>query len=158
MLFVMDRIQEDHQWMRSALVLAQEAALAGEVPVGAIIVDAYGVIKGKGRNCVEELSTQSEHAEVRALREAGKTQNNWRLSGMTLYVTLEPCMMCVSLAALSKIERIVFGAHSPRYGASLDIEGLLRLYRMQIRDITPGVLADESLHLLRDSFIKARKV
>jgi tRNA(adenine34) deaminase len=153
----MDRIQEDHTWMRQALTLAAEAAQAGEVPVGAVVVDAYGIIQGKGRNCVEALSTQSEHAEVQALREAGKAQNNWRLSGMTLYVTLEPCMMCVSLAALSKIERIVFGAYSPRYGASLDIEGLLRLYRMQIRDITPGVLADEALQLLRDSFTNARK-
>jgi len=153
----MDTRERDKILMRAALVCAREGLQAGEIPVGAVVADQYGNICGAGRNYVEANFFQGEHAEVVAIRTASQSRETWRLEGMTLYVTLEPCMMCVSLAALSKIERVVFGAYSPRFGASLDIDGVLRLYRMQIRNITPGVLADEALQVLRESFMKARE-
>lgn len=144
--------ERDLLFMSQALELAREALQRGEVPVGAVVVDPYGTVIGSGGNRVEELQSQTEHAEACALRNAGQCQQNWRLEGCTLYVTLEPCMMCVSLAALSRIERIVYGASSPRYGFSLDREGVLRLYTRQIKSIEAGVGMPEAAALLEDSF------
>lgn len=142
--------------MKHALVLARKGLEQGEIPVGAIVVDPFGSILGEGYNTVEADYSQAEHAEVRAIRAAGLACKNWRLSGCTLYVTLEPCMMCISLASLSRIERVVYGAPSPRYGFSLDREGALRLYTMQIKSIVAGVCSSESTLLLEESFIQAR--
>jgi tRNA(adenine34) deaminase len=147
----------DITYMAHALNLARKALDHGEVPVGAIVVDPFGSILGEGCNTVEADFSQLGHAEAGAIYLAGKHQKNWRLIGCTLYVTLEPCMMCISLAALSRIERVVYGASSPRYGFSLDREGILRLYTRQIKSIVAGVCASESAMLLEESFIQARK-
>lgn len=147
----------DMFYMQRALQLAREALADTEVPVGALVVDPYGQVLGEGRNRVEAYNSQSEHAEVIAIRAAGEQLKNWRLQGCTLYVTLEPCMMCISLAALSRIERVVYGAHSPRYGFSLDREGVLRLYTRQIKSLVSGVGEPEAALLLESSFIQARK-
>lgn len=157
LLGTMDRNAYDIQMMQRALQLAREAAEAGEVPVGALIVDPYGLVLGEGKNSVEQHYSQVEHAEIRAIRSSGKALSSWRLVGCTLYVTLEPCMMCVSLAALSRIERIVYGADSPRFGYTLDREGVLGLYTKQIRCITRGVCAAEASRLLHDSFAITRR-
>jgi len=148
--------QSDEQFMRQALEAARQGGLRGEVPIGAVVIGPHGAVMGVACNAVEERLSQAEHAEVRALRLAGERLGTWRLDGCTLYVTLEPCMMCISLAALSRIERIVYGAASPRFGYSLDREGVLSLYTRQIKSITSGVLADEAAQLLRDSFGEAR--
>lgn len=142
--------------MREALTYASTAASSGEVPIGAIVVDANGAIIGHGYNQVEGLYCQAEHAEVQAIRQASRSKKNWRLSGCVLYVTLEPCVMCMALASLSRVERVVYGADSPLFGYRLDKEGSLALYLKHIKGITSGVLADESAKLLRKFFFEKR--
>ena len=149
-------IEFDEQCMRQALVLARKASEIGEVPIGAVVVNPQGIIVGQGYNMVEAVQSQVEHAEVRALQMACKESNNWRLAGYTLYVTLEPCMMCISLASLSRCERVVFGATSPCFGYRLDKEGVLAQYTKHIKNITSGVLANESAKLLQDFFLQKR--
>lgn len=151
-------MEYDERFMQEALLLAGQAMEAGEVPVGALIVSPQGEILGRGYNGVEASKSQVEHAEVRAIQMACQKQNDWRLDGCTLYVTLEPCMMCISLVALSRIERVVFGAESPLFGFHLDKEGVLTLYTKRIKNITAGVLADEAAQLLRQFFQKKRMV
>jgi tRNA(adenine34) deaminase len=146
----------DETCMHEALGLARKAGMSGEVPIGALVVDVDGSIIGHGYNQVEGLRSQSEHAEVQALRQASQYKKNWRLIGCTLYVTLEPCVMCVALASLSRVERVVYGASSPVFGYRLDKEGTLALYLKHIKGITSGVLADESAKLLREFFSEKR--
>lgn len=143
---------KDIVYMQQALEQAQVAANHGEIPVGAIIVSPYGDVIGSGRNCVEQYHCQIHHAEARAIDEACTKLQTWHLDGCTLYVTLEPCMMCISLIALSRIERIVYGAESPFFGYHLDKEGVLSLYKRQIKNITSGILGDEATAMLKDFF------
>lgn len=149
--------QQDEFFMKQALKLAVRAGSKGEVPIGALVVSDNGQLMGQGYNRVEALGCQNEHAEVRAIRSACKRKTDWRLTGYTLYVTLEPCMMCVSLSALSRIERIVYGADSPLFGYRLDKEGVLALYTKHIKNITSHVLALESAALLKQFFKQKRK-
>lgn len=109
----MQQLEYDIHFMNEALVCAREALRLGEVPIGALVVSSHGHIVGSGYNLVEKNCSQSNHAEMRAIEQAGKKQGDWRLNGHTLYVTVEPCMMCISLCSLSRIERVVFGARSP---------------------------------------------
>ena len=102
--------------MEVALALARKALAKGEVPIGAIVVDPGGTIIGRGFNSVETRGCQCEHAEVRAIRQACKKIGDWRLEGCSLFVTLEPCLMCFGLIALSRIKNLYFGAHSPLFG------------------------------------------
>jgi len=106
----------DRAWMERALELAERAEAEGEVPVGAVVVDANGLL-GEGWNRNIGLCDPAAHAEILALREAGRRVGNYRLPGCTLYVTLEPCAMCVSAAIHARLERVVFGAHDPKTGA-----------------------------------------
>lgn len=144
----------DIYYMKRALELAQKAYAEGEVPIGSLIVSSQGEVLGQGYNMVEQFKSQLEHAELRAMREATLSINDWRLNHSTLYVTLEPCMMCISACALSRIERIVFGARSPLFGYQLDKEGVLELYTRQIKNITEGVLQREAAALLKRFFDK----
>lgn len=148
---------DDLYYMNLALKQARKAARQDEIPVGAVIISPYGELVGTGYNQVEKKQCQREHAEVRAISQATKKQKDWRLDGCTLYVTLEPCMMCISLIALSRISRVVYGAPSPVFGYNLDKEGVLALYTRQIKNITSGVAAEESAALLRDFFKKKRE-
>ncbi len=150
-------LEADEFFMRRALKLALRAKSEGEVPIGALVVSDNGLLVGQGYNKVESIGCQSEHAEVRAIRSACKKKADWRLTSYTLYVTLEPCMMCISLAALSRIERIVYGADSPLFGYRLDKEGVLALYTKHIKNITSHVLALESAALLKQFFKQKRK-
>ena len=143
--------------MHEALVLARQAYDTQEVPVGAVVVFPEGEIIGQGYNAVERVRCQMAHAEARAIEMACARMQDWRLERCTLYVTLEPCMMCVSLAALSRIERVVYGAESPLFGYRLDKEGVLQLYTNQIKNITAGVCAEESSRLLQDFFRRKRE-
>lgn len=153
----MNSHRTDLDYMKQAFMLAQRAGLAREIPVGALVVSPQGIILGRGANQTERQQCQLFHAEAVAIRAACRKQQDWRLDGSTLYVTLEPCMMCISLCALSRIERVVYGADSPVFGYHLDREGVLSLYTKQIKAITKGLMADESSALLKNFFTQQRK-
>ena len=147
---------EDHGYMQRALELARTAAEAGEVPVGAVLVKD-GVIIAEGYNQPLGCHDPTAHAEIQALREAGKRLGNYRLSGTTMYVSLEPCPMCVGAMIHARVERVVFAASDPKTGA---LGGALDLaahgshnHRLQVH---AGVLAVEAGALLRDFFRRRR--
>lgn len=149
-------IELDKSYMQKALKLAKKAFEKNEVPIGALIV-FNGAIIGSGYNQTETKHSQSCHAEVQAINAAGKKIGDWRLEGCTIYITLEPCLMCMSLIGLSRIERIVYGAHSPLFGYHLDKEFLPDLYKRQIENVTAGVLQTEAEELLK-KFFKQKRV
>ena len=142
--------------MRKALALAHQAYKKGEIPIGALIVDENGIVIGKGYNKTEESHTQSRHAEVIAIEKAGKKRGDWRLEGCTLYVTLQPCLMCMGLICLSRIKRLVYGAESPLFGYHLDKELLPCIYKKHMRGVTSGILAKESQIVLEQFFKEKR--
>lgn len=145
--------------MARALELARRAAAAGEVPVGAVVVAADGVILAEaGNTCVRD-SDPSGHAEMVAVRLAGRRLGNYRLPGTTLYVTLEPCAMCAALLVHARIDRLVFGAFDPKAGAvvsryRIGSDGLLN----HSFTVTGGVLAEECGRLLREFFQNRRRI
>jgi len=149
-------IVTDVDWMSRSLALAREAAAAGEVPVGAVIVRDGGLLaEGHNRTVVDADPTM--HAEVVAIRRAAAAMGDWRLMGCTLYVTLEPCAMCAGAIVLARIPRVVFGALDPKAGMVESLGNLLQDPRLNHRcDVTGGVLADESGALLR-SFFRERR-
>jgi len=144
----------DHErYMREALALAREAAQAGETPVGAVVVGADGVVLGRGRNAPIGSCDPTAHAEILALREAAARSGNYRLPEATLYVTLEPCVMCAGALVAARIRRLVFGARDLRFGG---VRSKFRLADSELLnhrvEVTEGVLAVECLQLLRDFF------
>ena len=143
--------------MRQALALAATAAGEGDVPVGAIVVDADGAVIGTGRNIRERDADPTGHAEVVAMREAAAVRGEWRLEGCTLVVTLEPCTMCAGALVAARIERLVFGAFDEKAGAVGSLWDVVRDRRLNHRpEVVSGVLADESAALLRDFFLTHR--
>lgn len=149
--------QNDHRYMELALAQAKRALKRNEVPIGAIVVSRAGEVLGKGYNMVETYNCQSNHAEARAIESACKKIKDWRLDQCTIYVTLEPCLMCIGLIILSRIERLVYAAKSPLFGYNLDKESFPDLYKKHIKGITSGVLADKSQLLLKNFFKNKRK-
>lgn len=114
----LDETYQRHQrWMTRAIALAQAAGAAGEVPVGAIVVDERDRLVAEAANGRERHHDPTAHAEVLALRQAGQVRGNWNLTGCTLYVTLEPCAMCAGAIALSRVSLLVYGADDPKAGA-----------------------------------------
>ncbi len=138
--------------------MAQTAAECGEVPVGAVVVDPVaGVLLGQGRNSPIGLCDPSAHAEILALREAATERGNYRLPGATLYVTVEPCMMCVGALVHARIERLVFGAPEPRTGAVVSrAQGLTSAAHNHRVAVTAGVLLDECAALMQRFFRQRR--
>lgn len=143
--------------MQEALKQAHQALALNEVPIGAIVVNAHNEIIGTGYNLTETKQCQLYHAEVQAIKQSCAQCKDWRLAECTLYVTLEPCLMCLGLIGLSRIERLVYGISSPLFGNVLDIANLPALYRKHIKGITSGVLADEIKILLKTFFKNKRK-
>lgn len=142
--------------MRRALELADRAAAEGEVPVGAVLVQD-GVAVGEGWNRPLAASDPTAHAEILALRDAGRRLANYRLPGTTLYVTLEPCAMCAGALIHARVERVVFGARDPKGGAAGSVFELLGTDRLNHRvAVTPDVLPAESGARLQ-SFFQARR-
>ncbi|HML95049.1 MAG TPA: tRNA adenosine(34) deaminase TadA [Thermodesulfobacteriota bacterium] len=145
--------KKDEQLMRLALAEAEEAGRMGEVPVGAVVVDGSGRILSTGRNMRESSQNPTDHAEIIAIREASRALGSWRLEGTAIYVTLEPCMMCMGAIINARIERLVFGARDPKAGAvasvmnPADYESLN--HRVEWRE---GVLEEECSSLLRGFF------
>lgn len=147
----------DEIFMRQALRQAGIAAEAGEVPVGAVIVHGNQVI-ARGYNQRETLHDPTAHAEMIAITAAADYLKSWRLSGCSLYVTLEPCLMCSGAIYLARIERLVFGADDPKAGACGSLYDIPSDTRLNHRvAVTSGVLAGESTQLLREFFRSLRK-
>ncbi|HPI39789.1 MAG TPA: tRNA adenosine(34) deaminase TadA [Pseudobdellovibrionaceae bacterium] len=151
-------VSEDLKWMRLAIKLAQKAAEQDEVPVGALIVDKNGDILSKAYNYRESLKSPLGHAEILALHRASKKQKNWRLEGCTLYVTLEPCLMCAGALVQSRMDRVVFGALDPKGGAVRSLYQLLEDSRLNHQvQVTGPLMAAECGGLLTDYFKEKRK-
>lgn len=146
----------DRGWMRHALALARRAEAEGEVPVGAVVVNGQGLL-GEGWNRNIARNDPTAHAEIIALREAGRRLNNYRLPGCFLYVTLEPCAMCVSASIHARLERLVFGAPDPKTGALGGAYCLPDIHAHNHRLVYHGgLLAEEAAELLH-SFFRARR-
>lgn len=146
----------DVDFMRRALELAREAERAGEVPVGALLVHE-GRIVAEGANRPISASDPTAHAEIEALRRGGQALGTYRLSGTTLYVTLEPCVMCAAAIVHARVERLVFGAWDPRAGAAGSIVDVFALPGANHRvDVFGGVLDEDCGALLRSFFERRR--
>ncbi len=144
-------------FMDEALKQAQRAFKKNEVPVGAIVVDEQGVIVGRGYNRVESDACQASHAEVIALRKACKKKESWRLNGCWIYVTLEPCLMCLGLIRLSRLDGVVCAAQSTEYGGISQQKAGGALFAKELV-IEFGVRKEQSLSLLRSFFKHIRKL
>lgn len=144
------------QWvepMRLALDEARGALTTGDVPIGAVVLDPAGEVIGRGRNVREATGDPTGHAEVVAIREAAAAVGEWRLSGCTLLVTLEPCTMCAGAIVLSRLSRLVFAAYDDKAGAVGSLWDVVRDRRLNHRpEVVAGVLAREASGLLDDFF------
>jgi tRNA(adenine34) deaminase len=146
----------DADFMRQALVLARDAERAGEVPVGALLVRS-GEIVAVGANRPIAASDPTAHAEIEVLRTAALALGTYRLNGSTLYVTLEPCVMCAQALVHARVDRVVFGAFDARAGAAGSLIDVFRLEGQNHRvDVFGGVLAEECESLLREFFQRRR--
>lgn len=150
-------IHKPEYYMHRALELAAEAASLGEVPVGAVVVNVQGEIIGRGYNLCISNQDATAHAEIQAIREACKTLNNYRLNGCDLYVTLEPCTMCIGALVLARIRNVYYAAKEPRTGA---VESVCNLpaqpwYNHQLH-VQGGLLQKQSRRLLEDFFAQRR--
>ena len=152
-----DLNDRDEHWMSEALLLARQAADIDEVPVGAVLINEQNELIASGHNQPISANDPTAHAEIIVLREAAKKLNNYRLPNTTLYVTLEPCTMCVGALVQARVKRIVYGAVEPKTGA---IESAHRLFDTgnynHKPEIQGGVLADHCSSLLSDFFQKKR--
>ncbi len=143
--------------MRAALEEASAASASSDVPIGAVVVDSRGHVVARGRNERERYADPTAHAEVVALREAAAVWGEWRLTGCTLVVTLEPCTMCAGAVVLSRVDRLVFGAFDDKAGAVGSLWDVVRDRRLNHRpEVVTGVLAEESRTLLREFFDQTR--
>ena len=143
--------------MLAALDQAQAARDAGEIPIGAVVLDDTGQVIAAAHNARESRHDPTAHAEVLALREAAATRESWRLDGCTLVVTLEPCPMCAGAAVMSRITTLVFGSWNDDYGAAGSRWDLVRDRRLNHRiEVIPGVMADECGEVVR-GFLEERR-
>ena len=148
----------DLKYMQLALGQAQKAQLHGDVPVGAVLVGPDGQVLAKSGNIREKEQTCLGHAEMATLHRACKKLNSWRLTGCTLYVTLEPCFMCAGALIQARIERVVFAARDPKGGALVSLAQLGQDPRLNHQlSVTEGVLAEQSSLLLKNFFKKRRE-
>ena len=146
----------DETFMAEALAEARRAGEEGEVPIGAVVA-CEGRIVGRGRNARERLRDPTAHAEILALQEAARTLGRWRLTGATMYATLEPCPMCAGALVNARVDRLVYGVADPKAGAVDTLFDLLRDARLNHRvQVASGVLAQECGALLR-SFFRERR-
>jgi len=151
-------VQDDEHYMRLALAEASAAAESGDVPVGAIVVDAAGDVVGRGRNRREVDADPTGHAEIVALREAARRAGTWRLHGCILFATLEPCPMCAGALVNARIARVVYGCDDPKAGALRTLYAIGTDTRLNHRyEVTPGILAAECGRLLSEFFAALRK-
>lgn len=149
--------EADTYFMNQALTQAKRAFAKDEVPVGAVVVSPQGNIIARGHNQVEKKHTQAAHAEVQALVKAGKKVADWRLEGHWLYVTLEPCAICMNLIYLSRLAGVIYGAKSPLFGYHhLDNNGSSSLYKRDAVMVIADICGQEAAQLLRTFFKEKR--
>jgi len=155
---LLNRDPEDHQrWMGEALREAAAAAERGEVPVGCVVVHE-GRIVGRGHNQTEMLRDATAHAEMLALTQAAEALGNWRLTGCTVYCTVEACTMCCGAMVLCRVTRLVYGAADPKFGAVVSIADVLSNPRHNHTvQVIGGVRADEAAEVLQSFFRALRK-
>ncbi len=146
----------DRDWMQRALEAAAEAAAEGEVPVGAVIVKGDQLIS-VGRNRRELQKNALAHAEIEAINAACRALGGWRLSGCTLYVTLEPCPMCAGAIINARLDRVVYGTADPKAGSCGSLTNLFDLPYNHQPEFTGGVLQEECAALLQDFFRRLRE-
>jgi tRNA(adenine34) deaminase len=150
----------DLEFMRAALDEARSAAAAGEVPVGAVVVQRGAIVSaivGRGQNRVLRELDPTAHAEMAALRAAARTLGNYRLAECSIYVTLEPCAMCAGAMVHARLERLVYGAADPKAGAAGSVLGVINHPRLNhAMEVSGGVLAEECGELLRGFFRERR--
>ena len=151
--------ESDQRAMREALAEARAALATADVPVGAVVLDAGGRVIGRGRNEREKLHDPTAHAEVVALREAALAMGDWQLTGCSLVVTLEPCVLCAGAILAARITRVVFGSWDEKAGAAGSVVDLLRERRLPYRvaEVVGGVDEVECAALLRDFFEQQRR-
>ncbi|MGZ8469285.1 MAG: tRNA adenosine(34) deaminase TadA [Gemmatirosa sp.] len=147
---------EDDRWMLTALDLAREAAPAGDVPVGALMVRADAVLASASNRTVRDQDPTA-HAEVLAIRAASAALGAWRLSGCTLYVTLEPCAMCAGALVLARVDRVVFGAWDDKAGMAGSVGDVLRHPRLNHRPAVRGGVREAECGELLRTFFAARR-
>lgn len=148
---------DDEKYMKKAIKLAKKAAKNGEVPIGCIIVYEDKII-GKGYNRRKEKGSTLAHAEISAIKQACKYIGDWRLEGCTMYVTLEPCMMCAGACVQARIDKVIIGADNPKAGCAGSIINILQMkeFNHQV-EIQRGILLEECSNLLTDFFKQMRK-
>ncbi len=154
---VQNKDKQDELWMRQALRLAHKAAQLGEVPVGAVLVKDNQLL-AEGWNQPIAGHDPTAHAEIMAIRCAAQVEQNYRLPGTTLYITIEPCSMCAGAIVHARVERVVFGAVEPRAGAAGSVLNLLQnsQFNHQV-EVQSGILAEECGQVLKDFFRSRRK-
>ena len=145
---------EPAEWMEAALALAAEAAEAGEVPIGAVVVDARGHIIGRGRNRREEGNPLG-HAELLAISQAAEAIGDWRLEGTTMVVTLEPCAMCAGAIVNARIDRLIFGAFDPKAGFCGSLGNLVQDPRLNHRVELESGFEEERCRAILQSFFRS---
>jgi tRNA(adenine34) deaminase len=143
--------------MRAALAEAAAATGTGDVPVGAVVLDPAGAVVARARNRREADGDPTAHAEILAIRAAARAAGSWRLDGLTLVVTLEPCTMCAGAVTMARLSRLVYGAADPRAGAVGSLWDVVRDQRLvPVPEVIGGVLADECLNVIRTFFQERR--
>lgn len=148
--------EHDTIWMQHAIQLAEKAALEGEVPVGAVLI-AEDQIIGEGFNRPISICDPTAHAEIIALRHGAKKTDNYRLVNTTLYVTLEPCMMCIGAIVHARVKRLVFGAYDAKAGAAISVFPLIEAKQLNHQVAYQGGLLAEQCGKLLSDFFKARR-
>jgi tRNA(adenine34) deaminase len=151
------KFMTETELMNAALDLARQAMTTGDVPVGAVVINAAGEIVGKGNNLRESDNDPTAHAEIVAIREAAVIAESWRLDGHTLIVTLEPCAMCAGAIAQSRIKKVIFGAWDEKAGAVGSVWDILRDPRSPHKvEVVSGVLEEECAGILKEFFQQQR--
>ncbi|MDL1958696.1 MAG: tRNA adenosine(34) deaminase TadA [Deltaproteobacteria bacterium] len=149
---------DDVKYMELALEQAGVAARQGEVPVGAVLVDERGQVLARACNMPARQCDPTAHAEILVLRQGAKRVGSYRLTGTTLYVTIEPCPMCAGAIVLARIKRLVYGAQDPKTGACATLYNIVQDSRLNHRlEVSRGILAEECRSLIQAFFQKRRK-
>ncbi|HCB92228.1 MAG TPA: tRNA-specific adenosine deaminase [Selenomonas sp.] len=151
-------METDEHYMALALEEAQKAYDKGEIPIGAVLVDESGTVVSRGHNMRETWQDATAHAEIIAIREACRLLNRWRLSGLTLFVTIEPCPMCAGALVMSRVDRVVYGSADSKAGASESLFNVTSNPALNHQlQVTAGVLQDECSDIMKRFFAERRR-